>query len=267
LLPETPVRVAAVSYLNTVPLIWGLTEGLPNPRIELRLDTPSVCARRIAEGQADVGIVPVAEVWRNHWDTVRGCGIACRGAVRTILLVSRKPWDQVKTLATDSGSRTSVMLSRVILGQRYGAQPVTQPMEPVLGSMLDSADAALVIGDAALRLEPEQIGPQYGAQWLDLGEEWMELTGLPFVFATWSGPRVIQWPWLGDALRESLRSGMANLEGMIERESAARGFEASLVRDYFTRYIQYEIGPAEEEGLARFLQWVGELEQRPALTA
>ena len=89
--------------------------------------------------------------------------------------------------------------------------------------------------DAALRLDPERIFEQFGAQHMDLGQTWWDATGLPFVFATWSGPRPSQWPWLAEALRASLDYGFANLDAMIAQESARLGFEPGLVRDYFTR--------------------------------
>ena len=260
---ERPVRLATVSYLNTVPLIWGILKGEQRPLFSLDLAVPSVCSARLARGEADLGIVPVAEVWRNRWDTVPGCGIACHGAVRTILLLSRKPWDQVRTLAADSGSRTSVLLSRVILARQFGVEPEIQPMTPEAGPMLDRADAALLIGDAALRLDPARIEEQFGAQYLDLGQAWWDATGLPFVFATWSGPKPQQWPWLAEAFRASLDYGFAHLDDMIAQESARLGFDAGLVRDYFTRYIQYKIGPEEQRGLDRFLTYAGEIEHSP----
>jgi chorismate dehydratase len=129
--------------------------------------------------------------------------------------------------------------------------------------MLASADAALLIGDAALRLDPDRIFEQYGAQHLDLGQTWWDSTGLPFVFATWSGPRPQQWPWLAEAMRASLAHGFAHLDEMITQESARLGFEPSLVRDYFTKYIRYNIGVEEQRGLDRFLSYASELERLP----
>jgi predicted solute-binding protein len=260
---ERPVRLATVSYLNTVPLIWGIQKGAQRDLFSLDLATPAVCSAAIARGEADLGIVPVAEVWRNGWDTVPGCGIACQGAVRTILLLSRKPWDQVRTLAADSGSRTSVLLTRVLLARQFGVEPQIQAMTPEAGPMLASADAALLIGDAALRLDPDSIFEQFGAQHMDLGQTWWDMTGLPFVFATWSGPRPSQWPWLAEAFRASLAFGFANLDEMIAQESARLGFEPGLVRDYFTRYIRYTIGAQEQRGLDLFLSYAGELERVP----
>jgi chorismate dehydratase len=258
---DQPVRLATVSYLNTVPLIWGILHGDQRPRFAVDLAVPSLCSARLAAGEADLGIVPVAEVWRKGWDTVPGCGIACLGHVRTILLLSRKPWDQIKTLAADSGSRTSVLLSRVILARAHGLEPQITAMTPEAGPMLEQADAALLIGDAALRVDPERIAADFGAQHLDLGQAWFELTALPFVFATWSGPNPSRWPWLQQELAASLAHGMAHLEEMVASESPLRGFPPQLVRDYFTRFIRYQIGPAEQAGLDRFLTYAAELER------
>ena len=131
--PARP-RVAAVSYLNTSPLVWGALHGPQREVFDLHFDLPSLCARELAEGRADVGIVPVAEVWRNGWDTVPGCSISCRGEVRSILLVSRKPWDEIQTLAADRGSRSSVLLARILLSRRYGTHPTVVERVPDLAT-------------------------------------------------------------------------------------------------------------------------------------
>lgn len=258
ILPDKP-RLAAVSYLNTVPLVWGMTHGPQRDHFRLRFGVPSACARMIEAGEADLGIVPVAEVWRNGWETAPGCGIACRGAVRSILLVARRPWDEIRTLAADAGSRSSVLLSRIVLSRRYGARPEVREMAPDLGAMLEACDAALLIGDAALRAEPEALAEP----WLDLGEEWFRMTGLPMVFATWSGPREAVARFgagrLAEGLAGSLAFGRENLDAIVKAESEARGFAPELVRRYLTRHIRFDLGPEELAGREAYLRYAEEL--------
>ncbi len=144
---------------------------------------PSVCADQLASGEADIGIVPVIEMARQKLAYFRETGIASHGPVRSILLVSKVPFGKIRTLATDSGSRTSVMLSRIILAEKYGVEPQVISHPPDLAAMLGEADAALLIGDAALRIDPATLP----FETLDLGEQWTNLTGLPMVFAVWAG--------------------------------------------------------------------------------
>lgn len=252
-------RVAAVSYLNTVPLVWGMLHGAQREVFDVHFDLPSLCARELAEGRADLGIVPVAEVWRNGWDTVPGCSIACRGEVRSILLVSRKPWDEIQTMAADRGSRSSVLLARILLSRRYGVHPSVVERVPELGPMLEECDAALLIGDAALRLDPETLPHPV----LDLGSEWFALTGLPMVFATWSGPAAAIERYgrerLAEAFAGSLEYGLSHMPELVASESAERGFEAALVERYLTRNVVFSLGAEELAGREAYLRYAEEL--------
>lgn len=247
-----PPRLAAVSYLNTVPLVWGMQYGPERLDFELQFCVPSECARRVESGSADLGIVPVAEIERQGLEAVAGTGIACLGAVRSILLISKVEPSRIRTVAVDSGSRTSVRLSRIILQERYGVTPETFELAPALEPMLALADAALLIGDAALRVDPSNM-PYYC---LDLGTEWLSLTGLPMVFALWAGRPELVRRWDRESLARSfsgsLDFGLAHLDGIVTGEAAARDLEPSLVREYLTRHIVFRIGPREKEGLAEF---------------
>jgi predicted solute-binding protein len=151
------LRVCAVSFLNTSPLVWGMLHGPQRGLFELDFRIPSGCADQLASGAADIGIVPSFELTRQNLEVIPGAGIACHGAVRSILLISKRPAPQIRTLAVDTSSRTSVQLARVILERRYGADFVSIPHAPDLETMLRTADAALIIGDPALRLEPARL--------------------------------------------------------------------------------------------------------------
>ena len=149
---------------------------------DLSFAIPSECADRLADGRADIGIVPAVELNRQKLNIICGSGIASRGPVRSILLISKVPLSQIRTLATDSSSRTSVALSQIILERKYAVQPQVISLAPDLSSMLSRCDAALVIGDPALAIDPLHVPYRV----LDLGDEWTSMTGLPMVFAVWA---------------------------------------------------------------------------------
>jgi chorismate dehydratase len=222
--------------------------------IEFRV--PAGCADQLAAGAADIGIVPSFELTRQDLEIIPGVGIACRGAVRSILLISKCPAGQIRTLAVDASSRTSVELARVILARKYGAEPVQIPMAPDPGTMLGAADAALIIGDPALRIDPAAPDPAgLGKYVYDLGAEWQELTGLPMVFAVWAGRKGVVTPEIGAAFRASYRFGLEHMDEIVATESAVRGFAPEVVREYLTRYIVHELGPREYQALEIFLEY------------
>lgn len=258
---DSTLRVGAVSYLNTVPLVWGMMHGPQREQVDLSFSIPSVCAEQVERGIVEIGLVPVAEIARQGLDIVPGVGITCLGAVRSILLFSRVPWTQVRTLAADLSSRTSVQLARVILRERYGADPQITLREPELDRMLSSAEAALIIGDPALRLVFEELPFER----LDLGAEWLALTGLPMVFAAWAGKPGIDAEVLSKVTTGSYRFGETHLNEIVEQEHRARGVTLELAQQYLSRYIRFDLGPNEQRGLEAFLE-LADL-PRAALTA
>ena len=254
--PKSLPKVCAVSYLNTVPLVWGLIHGRQRDRYDVSFAIPSECADRLAGGRADIGIVPVVEVARLRLEVIPGAGIACNGPVRSILLVSKVPFGEIRTLAADTSSRTSVQLARVILAHRYDAEPVLIPRAPRLPEMMAAADAALIIGDPALAVEPASLP----WRWLDLGDEWKRMSGLPMVFAVWGARAGIA----GDSYSaadfiDSVRYGMSDLDRIVAEEHVRRGMTAELVRHYLTRNVVFHLGDNEQMGMRRFLTLVSEL--------
>jgi predicted solute-binding protein len=243
-------RVCAVHFLNTLPLVWGLLRAPGTPRLHLEMASPADCADRLRRGEADLGLVPVAEIARQSLPVLPGTCIASDGPVRSILLVSRKPWEAVRTLSADRNSRTSVVLAQIILEERFGVRPVVSAHAPSLEAMLAEADAALLIGDAALQVDPASL--PYAV--LDLGEEWQRLTGLPMVFAAWAGPAAVQSPWLEGTLRESLADGIANLDVIVEQEAARHSVGGDLARSYLTENIRFLLGERELAGMREYLR-------------
>ena len=249
--------MCAVSYLNTVPLVWGLQHDPAQRDIfDLRFALPAICADQLASGEADIGIVPVIEMGRQKLDFFRGCGIASLGPVRSILLISKVPFHKIQVLATDSGSRTSVMLSRIILAEKFGCEPRLISHTPDLPAMLELADAALLIGDAALRVDPQTLP----FETLDLGEEWTNLTGLPMVFAVWAGRKEYIHEPYGEALLASCRYGLSRIDDIVQAEAPRRGFSEPLVREYLTRHIRFELSDAHYTAIDTYLKHAAALE-------
>src|SRR5215212_8299448 len=179
------VRLGAVGYLNARPLVYGL-ENHPE-RFDLRYDIPSECARLLHAHEIDLGLIPSIEYLRGPvpYHLVPGPAVTSRGPVASVAIYTRKDPEDIRTIAMDTSSRTSVALATVMLRRRFGATAAPVPMAPDLDAMLARADAALIIGDVALFLDHAAAG----ARKIDLGEEWTEMTGLPFVYACWTG-----WP-------------------------------------------------------------------------
>lgn len=227
-----------------------MLHGRQQRLFDICFGTPAQCADSIEQGDADVGIVPVVEVQRQALEIVPGVGIACHAAVRSILLISKVPGERIRTLATDSSSRTSVILSRVFLAEKFGVEPEVVSMAPNLAAMLAVVNAALIIGDAALHIDAKALPYQV---W-DLGEEWTKMTGLPMVFAVWAGRNVRNVYALSHSLTDSLRHGLKHLEDIVEQQARVCELPETFVRNYLLHNISYEIGPREIEGMEAFLK-------------
>lgn len=231
-------------------MLHGEQRGL----FDLSFAIPAECADRLADGRADIGIVPAVELNRQKLEIIPGAGIASAGPVRSILLISKVPFGEIRTFATDSCSRTSVALSRIVLARKYGVAPQLSSQAPHLGRMLEYSDAALIIGDAALVLDPAQLPFHV----LDLGDEWTKMTGLPMVFAVWAAraelPTQSPAPFL-----DSLHFGLEHMDDIVREEHSKLGISEALAREYLTRNIVFELGDREYKGLATFLQYASEL--------
>lgn len=230
-----------------------MLKGPQQPLVDLSFEIPATCADVVEARRADIGLVPVAEIARQSLEIVPGVGISCRGPVRSILLVSRVPPGQIRRVAVDSSSRTSTQLARIILRERYGATPILLRQPPVLETMLEDADAALLIGDSALRIDPESLPYET----LDLGAEWFSLTGLPMVFAAWAGHSPLDQAKLGAILLGSYEFGLAHLDEIVDSEYSRRGVTRGLAHRYVADLIRYALGPAEHQGLEAFLSLAG----------
>ena len=237
-------------------MVWGFLHGRQRGLYEFRFDLPAACAAAVGAGEADLGLVPCAEVERMGLYFLPDLGIACEGPVRSILLVSKKPFGEIATLAADSGSRTSVALTRILLREEYGCVPVVTRQAPALEEMLAESDAALIIGDPALRLDPSSLPYEL----LDLGAEWNRLTGLPMVFAVWAGREEAVAAADRAAFVDSYRQGVERMDEIVRLAEAERAFPEAVAREYLTRYIQFELGARHLEGLRVYREFVRTLD-------
>jgi chorismate dehydratase len=254
-----PLRLGAVSYLNTKPLVYGLDAH--RDQFEVRFDVPSKCAALLHAGQVDLGLIPAIEYLHGDYYIVPGVSIASDGPVATVAVFTRKPLADVKTLALDLSSRTSVVLTRVLCAKHWKIQPSFTPAEPDLEAMLARADAALVIGDPAFAIDPGERGVTK----IDLGAEWQAMTGLPFVYAMWVGRAGAASPAQCRALQQARDHGVAHLAA-IAREVA--GGDAGLERrslEYLRDNLKYGLGRGEAAGLRRFHELAAEIGLAPAL--
>lgn len=175
------LRISAISYLNTAPLMWDFEHGPVGSQFDIDYTIPSACSAALHEGSADIGIIPAAA-----YTSVPGLfilpdiAIAAQRAVRSILLVAKVPLQQVRSVAVDTSSLTSVALTKILFSKWLGGGRTYTPMPPNLDNMLAEHDAGLLIGDPALQVDQERYLT------FDLAEEWIRLTGKPFVFAFWA---------------------------------------------------------------------------------
>jgi chorismate dehydratase len=260
------LRISAISYLNTAPLMWDFEHGEAGRNFDISYTLPSACARSLAEGTADIGIIPAAAYTEiSGLQVLPDVAIASRRDVRSILLVSKVPIEQVRTVALDTSSMTSVALMKVLFEKWLGGGRTFSAMAPDVDTMLAGHDAGLLIGDPALKVDRKRYHT------LDLAEEWIRHTGKPFVFAFWAVR--------ADALHElapSLdlaavfqKSRDHGLEppslNQIAHEWAPRlDLGEADVRAYLTQNIHYHLDPGCLEGLQLFYRYAAEIGALPA---
>jgi chorismate dehydratase len=251
------IRVGAVNYLNTKPLIHELLAIAPG--VELVLDVPSRLADDLRAGRLEVALIPAIEYFRaGAYTIVPNIAIATRGPVLSVTLFSRKPWASIRRVALDEGSRTSAALTQILLRKRYGVQPEVEPLPMERPAEEADTDAVLLIGDRAMRACLPGFAHAY-----DLGQEWHRWTGLPFVYAFWAVRKGVDLGPVAEALQEAKRRGL-DRTGIIAHEEAANlGLDAGFCRRYLASILHFDLGPAELAGLRRYYELAGELGLAP----
>ncbi|MEE8217472.1 MAG: menaquinone biosynthesis protein [Vicinamibacteria bacterium] len=253
--PATLLRLGAVSYLNAQPLIHGLDE---EPAVRVEQDVPSRVAERLHAGEIDLGMIPSIEYAFGHYAIVPGIAIGSRGPVRSVSLYLSRPLEEVRRVALDTSSRTSVALLQLLLRERLGRDPQYVPMAPALGDMLAVADAALMIGDPVLDQHTNVAK-------IDVGEEWTRLTGLPFVYAFWAGPQGVVTPKGVERLQAALAAGLGAFSEIAARHAAGAAERAAVYEEYLRTNVVYRLEDEEVAGLREFYRRAHALDLAPAV--
>jgi chorismate dehydratase len=236
------MRIGSVSFLNAKPLIDGLGSA---PGVALSLAVPSALIGGLRRGELVVALLPVIDYQRmDGLCVVPSGGIGCDGETLTVRIFSKVPVEEIRTLACDTDSHTSIALARVIFAERYGTRPTfvdwtREEHQP--------CDARLLIGDKVVCEEPAGFEHQ-----LDLGSAWRALTGLPFVFAVWTARQGVDLGELPRLLEEAKRRGLANVSEIINRYALPRGWPAGLALQYLSVYLKFDVGERELRAISLF---------------
>ncbi|MFN5974254.1 MAG: menaquinone biosynthetic enzyme MqnA/MqnD family protein [Planctomyces sp.] len=252
-LPDTPdfgrtrkLRIGAVSYLNSRPLVQTLASHAPTA--SLTLDYPSRLADQLASGQLDVALIPSVEYFRRPgYEVISDACVAARGEVLSVKLFCRVHPGQIRRLALDEGSRTSAALTKVILAEHYGVFPETEPLNMQCTTSDTQADAVLLIGDRAMHRPPGEF-----AEIIDLGQFWNNWTGLPFVFAMWVARQDVDTDGIDEALAAARDEGLRMAAEIARAEAPRLGLDQQTAFRYLTRNLHYHLTSAEKNGLRLF---------------
>lgn len=268
-------KVSVVQYLNSVPLIWGMVRGEQQGRYDLAYTIPAACADAVHQGKADIGIVPSIEYQRiERAQILSGLSIASKSEAKSVLLLSNVPIEKVKTIAVDNSSRTSAALVRILMRKFYSRFITVAPSLPKPADMLKRADAALVIGDPALRISlaiegrtrtgssgqlicnPSDAGLQpAGAETLhvyDVAGEWWRLTGLPSVMAFWAARRDVATAEVVADFTASRDYGIARFAEISREASRILGLPAAALAAYLEWHVHYSLPGDSGHGLEHF---------------
>jgi chorismate dehydratase len=258
----TKPHIAASSYLNAAPLCYSFIAGEQKECCTFLSDAaPARCAELLAEGRADAALIPVIEYQRiPNLKIARGACVASKSRVRSVLLVSQVPINEIRSAALDISSRTSAALIQIILGRFYNIEASYRSCAPRLEEMLESNDAALIIGDPAMLTDRSSFHVY------DLAEEWRRHTGLPFVFAFW-GIRAGSSTWSSNEtaidFEAARREGLAHVEELAESYGKRLGLPPSDLVSYLTESITYDL----DDDCLRGLKLYYELARQSGLTS
>jgi chorismate dehydratase len=259
------LRISAISYLNTAPLIWDFEHGLAGGHFDVSYTVPSQCAAQLSAGTADIGIIPSAAFAAiPGLSVLPGVAIASRQAVRSILLVSKGPIEKIQRVALDTSSLTSVALTKILFEKWWGGSPEFVSQDPDLEKMLLQCDAGLLIGDPALQIDRSRY------QTFDLAAEWIKFTGKPFVFAFWAitadaAKQVPASMDLAEIFQRSRDHGLQSesLSRIAAEWSVRLGLTEETIKSYLTENISYRLDRECLEGLDLFYKYGFECKALP----
>ncbi|MEU4218445.1 menaquinone biosynthesis protein [Actinoplanes sp. NPDC026623] len=265
-------RVGHIQFLNCLPIYWGLMRSGALLDVDLRKDTPDRLNAALVAGDLDIGPISLVEYLRNADDLLLlpNLAVGSDGPVLSVHLVSTRPLGELdaRPVALGSTSRTGVLLAQMLLAERHGAEPEYFRCPPDLTQMLLEADAAVLIGDPALRALYE--APELGLQVTDLAEAWKEWTGLPMVFAVWAvrkefaaaNPGVVKD--VHEAFQRSRDLCLGELDDVAEAAARWEPFDAATLATYF-RALDFSLGERQIEGIREFARRAAACGEAPAL--
>lgn len=253
-----PIRIGAVVYLNARPLTWALDRD--PARWRMRYDLPSVCSRLLHAGDVDLGLVPSIDYLQSDdYRMVPGVGIGSRGRIASVALYSRRPIGEIRQIALDTSSRTSVTLIRVLCRHHFGIEPEFVPHGPDLAEMTSRYDAGLLIGDPAFDADHEALGLLK----TDLGEAWTAMTGLPFVYAAWTGRAGSVSAADVEALQEAQAEGLRSADAIAAEYGQGDPARTARAAAYLRDNVRYGLGGDEAAGLQQFLDYAADMGLAP----
>ena len=284
----TKLRISIVQYLNTAPLVWGFTNGPLQGKYDLSFTVPSQCAEDLRLGRADVAIVPAIEYQRIPGLAVLpDMAIASKNQVRSLLIVAKKPIEQVETFALDSSSRSTQVLTRILCAEKWRIAPQFSQALPDLSEMLQEADAVLIIGDPALRLSlgiEKESWPGSPGQTIcqaatlgitssellyvyDVVGEWRALTGLPAVLAVWAARRELAAAGLTADFLASRDFGLSHLGEISYEASQDLELPQRPLESYLRNNIDYSLDAENRRGLELYFESAAKLGLAPQANA
>ncbi len=241
------IKISLVHYLNAAPLGWAFQNKCFRDEFQIISCSPAMCAEQLAQGVADIGLIPSIEYQRiPNLKIIPEIAIGSGSKVRSVVLVLHRR-RSIRSIAVDTSSRTSVALAEILLEERLGFRPALTPHPPDLRRMLQNHDGALIIGDHALKASDEEF------EVVDLAESWVNWQQLPFVFAFWACRSDVELPGdLSAIFKEAKILGLAALGEIAEQYSSKLNLPGDFLLDYLTQNIDYDFGVPQILGLGKF---------------
>lgn len=245
----TKVKISAVSYLNTRPFVYGLQTAASQLNYVLELNPPSICSEKLVSGRIDVGLIPVAKIPEvENARIISNYCIGADGPVKSVLLLSRVPLEQIKTIYLDFESRTSVRLAQLLAHHFWHIQVEWKALKPAHLNQLDRLESTVLIGDKTF-----DVANNFPLQW-DLAEEWIHYTGLPFVFAAWVANKALPKEWETE-FNQAMAFGVKNIEACISKQHTHNYPKLDILK-YYQNNISFTLDAEKQKGMDLFLKMI-----------
>ena len=250
------IRISAVSYLNSLPFVYGLNHSSLKDECEISLDIPSLCAEKLISRKVDIGLIPVAAIPQvANANIISDYCIGANGKVKTVCLFSEVPLNEIKTVLLDYQSRTSVMLTKILAKEYWKINPEWVNAEAGFEKKIKGTTAGVIIGDRTFSLapSPSPFGEQSRVLLAyDLSEQWKKFTGLPFVFACWVANKDLPATFIAE-FNSALKNGLDNIDKTLE-EFPPAVISKTAAKKYLTENISYDFDEEKKKALELFNQ-------------